>query len=250
MASSCPSAGTESARSARDDILPAYAITVGRRRRRSPVGLEGVWLRPSEEGNPHEVNARRCPQSHPTLAPRRRGASVYVRRRGRRVSLTGRVAELSESALSIKGTASEVLITRDGAIYDDHGFQDIPTAIQESLGGTFVSTLELRVRNGDTVIMAEVRTAASPGISNIRWGTRGGRGQGERASRCRRGEDIHEDPWRRGLMAAGYAIYRGAASNKWCVVEMPDDWTSDEGLPPPKVLRVAGSTPWRTRGLS
>ena len=58
MASSCPSAGTESARSARDDILPAYAITVGRRRRRSPVGLEGVWLRPSEEGNPREVNAR------------------------------------------------------------------------------------------------------------------------------------------------------------------------------------------------
>ena len=33
-------------------------------------------------------------------------------------------------------------------------------------------------------------------------------------------------------MAAGYAIYRGAASNKWCVVEMPDEWTRDEGLPP------------------
>ncbi len=33
-------------------------------------------------------------------------------------------------------------------------------------------------------------------------------------------------------MAAGYAIYRGAASNKWCVVELPEDWTRDEGLPP------------------
>ena len=75
----------------------------------------------------------------------------------------GQVAELSKSALSIKGTASEVLITRDGAIYDYHGFQDIPTAIQESLGGTFVSTLKLSLRNGDTVIMAEVRTASSPG---------------------------------------------------------------------------------------
>ena len=32
-------------------------------------------------------------------------------------------------------------------------------------------------------------------------------------------------------MAAGYAIYRGAASHQWCVVEMPDDWTRDEGLP-------------------
>ena len=33
-------------------------------------------------------------------------------------------------------------------------------------------------------------------------------------------------------MAAGYATYRGAASNKWCVAELPDDWTRDEGLPP------------------
>ena len=33
-------------------------------------------------------------------------------------------------------------------------------------------------------------------------------------------------------MAAGYALYRGAASNKWCVVELPDDWTRDDALPP------------------
>ena len=33
-------------------------------------------------------------------------------------------------------------------------------------------------------------------------------------------------------MAAGYTIYRGAASNKWCVVELPDEWTRDDALPP------------------
>ena len=33
-------------------------------------------------------------------------------------------------------------------------------------------------------------------------------------------------------MAAGYAISRGAASRKWCVVELPDGWTRDELLPP------------------
>ena len=32
-------------------------------------------------------------------------------------------------------------------------------------------------------------------------------------------------------MAAGHALYRGAASNKWCVVELPDDWTRDDVLP-------------------
>ena len=33
-------------------------------------------------------------------------------------------------------------------------------------------------------------------------------------------------------MVAGYTIYRGAASNKWCVVELPDEWTRDDVLPP------------------
>ncbi len=33
-------------------------------------------------------------------------------------------------------------------------------------------------------------------------------------------------------MGAGYALYRGAASNKWRVVELPDDWTRDDALPP------------------
>ncbi len=36
-------------------------------------------------------------------------------------------------------------------------------------------------------------------------------------------------------MAAGYALYRGAASNQWCVVELPDDWTRDDALPPKSV---------------
>ncbi len=36
-------------------------------------------------------------------------------------------------------------------------------------------------------------------------------------------------------MAAGYAIYRGAASHKWCVVALPDDWTRDDVLPRQRV---------------
>ena len=73
------------------------------------------------------------------------------------------VAELSDSVLSITGTACEVLITLDGVSYDYHGSQDIPSAIQKSPGGPFVSVLELMLRNGDTFVMAEVRTASSPG---------------------------------------------------------------------------------------
>ncbi len=79
------------------------------------------------------------------------------------LSVTGRVAELSDSVLSITGTACEVLITLDGVSYDYHGSQDIPSAIQKSPGGPFVSVLELMLRNGDTFVMAELRTASSPG---------------------------------------------------------------------------------------
>ena len=80
------------------------------------------------------------------------------------VTVTGRVAELSDnSALSIKGTACEALIALDGATYEYHAAQDVPSAIQESPGGPFVSALELRLRTGDTLTMAEVRTASSPG---------------------------------------------------------------------------------------
>ena len=32
-------------------------------------------------------------------------------------------------------------------------------------------------------------------------------------------------------MAAGYTIYQGAASSKWCVVELPDAWTREHVLP-------------------
>ena len=77
--------------------------------------------------------------------------------------VTGKVAELSDSVLSITGTACEVLITLNGVSYDYHGSQDIPAAIQKSPGGPFVSVLEVMLRNGDTFIMAEVRTASSPG---------------------------------------------------------------------------------------
>ena len=77
--------------------------------------------------------------------------------------MTGRVAELSDSALSITGTACEALVPLDGLSYDYHGPQDIPSVIQELPGETFVSALQLRLRNGDTWIMAEVRTASSPG---------------------------------------------------------------------------------------
>ena len=76
---------------------------------------------------------------------------------------TGRVAELSDSALSITGTACEALITLNGVSYTYHGSQDIPAAIQEASGGRLVSALELMLRNGDTLILAEVRTASSPG---------------------------------------------------------------------------------------
>ena len=77
--------------------------------------------------------------------------------------VTGKVAELSDSVLSITGTACEVLIPLNGVSYDYHGSQDIPSAIQKSPGGPFVSVLEVMLRNGDTFIMAEVRTASSPG---------------------------------------------------------------------------------------
>ena len=76
--------------------------------------------------------------------------------------LTGRITELSDSVLSITGTACEALIALDGVSYDYHGSQDIPSAIEKSLEGQFVSVLELSLRNGDTVVMAEVRTASSP----------------------------------------------------------------------------------------
>ena len=33
-------------------------------------------------------------------------------------------------------------------------------------------------------------------------------------------------------MAAGYVMYRGTASNTWCVVELQDEWTRDDVLPP------------------
>ena len=77
--------------------------------------------------------------------------------------VTGRVRELSDSVLSINGTACGAVITLDGVSYRYHGAEDIPAAIQESPSDTFVSALELRLRNGDTFVMAEVRTASSPG---------------------------------------------------------------------------------------
>ena len=79
------------------------------------------------------------------------------------VTVTGRVAELSDSALTITGTACEALIALDGASYKYHGGLDVPSAIQKSPGGPFVSALELRLRSGDTFTMAEVRTGSSPG---------------------------------------------------------------------------------------
>ena len=76
--------------------------------------------------------------------------------------LTGRITELSDSVLSITGTACEALIPLDGVSYHYHGSQDIPSAIKKSLEGTLVSVLELILRSGDTVVMADVRTASSP----------------------------------------------------------------------------------------
>ena len=75
--------------------------------------------------------------------------------------LTGRISEQSDSVLSIAGTACEALIPLDGVSYDYHGSQDIPAAMKKSLEGDFVSVLELNLRGGDTVVMAEVRTASS-----------------------------------------------------------------------------------------
>ena len=91
-----------------------------------------------------------------------------------RVWLTGRVGELSDSVMSINGTACGAVITLDGVSYRYHGTE--PAAIQESPSDTFVNALELRLRNGDTFVMAEVRTASSPGrqsqqshIRLVRW---------------------------------------------------------------------------------
>ena len=58
--------------------------------------------------------------------------------------------------------ACEALIPLDGVSYHYHGSQDIPSAMKTSLEGTLVSVLELSLRRGDTVVMAEVRTASSP----------------------------------------------------------------------------------------
>ena len=72
--------------------------------------------------------------------------------------VTGRVRELSDSVMSINGTACGAVIPLDGVSYTYHGDEDIPAAIQESPSDTFVSALELMLRNGDTFIMEEVRT--------------------------------------------------------------------------------------------
>ena len=77
--------------------------------------------------------------------------------------VTGTVAELSDSVLLIQGTACEALIPLDGVSYAYHGSQDVPSAITDPPPGQFVSALELTLRNGDTVTLAEVRTASSPG---------------------------------------------------------------------------------------
>ena len=87
---------------------------------------------------------------------------------------TGRITELSDSVLSITGMACEALIPLDGVSYHYHGSQDIPSAMKKSLEGTLVSVLELRLRSGDTVVMAEVRTASSPAGTATVGGTRGG----------------------------------------------------------------------------
>ena len=89
------------------------------------------------------------------------GVPTPVRGWGFRV--TGRVRELSDSVLSINGTACGAVIPLDVVSYTYHGAEDIPAAIQESPFDTFVSALELTLRNGDTFVMAEVRTASSPG---------------------------------------------------------------------------------------
>ena len=77
-------------------------------------------------------------------------------------NVTGRVRELSDSVMSINGTACGAVIPFDSVSYTYHGAEDIPAAIQESPSDSFVSALELTLRYGDTFVMAEVRTASSP----------------------------------------------------------------------------------------
>ena len=76
--------------------------------------------------------------------------------------MVGGVAGLSKSALLITGTACEARISLAGVSYDYHGSRDIPKSIRESFKGAFVSALKLRLRSGDTVALAEIRTTASP----------------------------------------------------------------------------------------
>jgi len=45
-------------------------------------------------------------------------------------SVTGRVKELSDSVMSINGTACGAVIPLDGVSYTYHGAEDIPAAIQ------------------------------------------------------------------------------------------------------------------------
>ena len=33
------------------------------------------------------------------------------------------------------------------------------------------------------------------------------------------------------MVVAGFAIYEAEASKKWCVVELPENWTREEVLP-------------------
>ena len=84
-----------------------------------------------------------------------------------RVWLTGRVGELSDSVMSINGTACGAVITLDGVSYRYHGTE--PAAIQESPSDTFVNALELRLRNGDTFVMGrgENRLVAGAPVAAI-----------------------------------------------------------------------------------
>ena len=81
---------------------------------------------------------------------------------GFRFGLTGHVTELSDSVLSITGPACEAVTTLDGASYEYHRAENIPVAIQESSSDTFVSALELILRNGDTLIMDHGRGEKPP----------------------------------------------------------------------------------------
>ena len=135
---------------------PGYAITA------TATEREPVIAETHQEGNEYEGHSRdalnlirhwkeESAQLHCTCASEGVG-----------FQLTGRITELSDSVLSITRMACEALIPLDGVSYHYHGSQDIPTAIKQSLQGTFVSVLELRLRTGGTVVMAEVRTASSP----------------------------------------------------------------------------------------